>query len=104
MPQCIRQYGEGSCRKPLNGPSLIAGEKLPAYQVTVSTPWKAFYKVDWEERTWECKCRPGHQGRWQLLLRLRRAAQRAQDRGMGLVQAGERRALLGRPEHRLEGH
>ena len=56
---CIRQYGEGSCRKPLNGPSLIAGEKLPAYQVTVSTPWKAFYKVDWEERTWECKCRPG---------------------------------------------
>lgn len=54
--ECISQYGEGSCRNPVNGPSLIAGEKLPAYQVTVSTPWKALYKVDWEERTWECKC------------------------------------------------
>jgi hypothetical protein len=56
---CIRQYGESSCRKPINGPSLVAGQRLPAYQVSVSTPWRAFYKVDWEERTWECKCRAG---------------------------------------------
>jgi hypothetical protein len=53
---CIAQYGEGSCKKPANGPSLVAGQNLPAYQVSVHTPWKAYYKVDWEERRQVCRC------------------------------------------------
>ena len=44
------------CDKPANGPSLVDGEHLPAYQVRVLVPWYAQYRVTYQVLDYWSKC------------------------------------------------
>lgn len=44
------------CDKPANGPSLVTGERLPAYQVRALVPWYAQYRVTYQALDYWSKC------------------------------------------------